>query len=59
MNPVLLHCTNLGVPRVYSVAPPVYLYIADCRTEFNTSDLSEWAERFHASSVSRYDILVN
>lgn len=59
MNPVLLHCSNLGFPRAYSVAPAVCIYIADRRTEFNTSDLSEWVERFHASSVSRYDILVN
>lgn len=59
MNLVLLHCSNLGFPRVYSVAPAVYIYIADFRTEFDTSDLSEWVERFHASSVSRYDILVN
>lgn len=59
MNPLLLHCSNLGFPRAYSVAPAVYIYIAESRTEFDTSDLSEWVKRFHASSVSRYDILVN
>lgn len=59
MNPVCLHCSNCDFPRAYIVAPAVYIYIADCQTQFNTSDLSEWVERFHASSVSRYDTLVN